>query len=735
MWRMPPGVSRVVSDAEVALSGQRRVVGAFVVSALMVLLLTNTNPMPGTYGLTVIPRGLLAGLVAGLLFTDGELWIPALCGAGGALVGLLGLAAGGAIATVPQMLGTISGAALTAVGASFAARERLHRIIAALGLCAIAVMFLWQAGVLPGPYRPVARAWAESRLVDAPAETQAFDGQIYLKTLHLVEKGEPFYDAFATAFEADRRNGGPPASALGYRQPWPWLLWSVLPGSGGPAVRAWFVATVLIGLLCAYLTARRYLQPSAALLAPALVAAYFTPMTYSTWLFVPDLWAGIIAIALLWALSRKRWVAAALLLTLAVAFREIAAIFTVAYLAAWLINARRREELAGLSIALLGPAVVLAMHVQLAPAISGTFDISPWLHGGFTRMLSALRFNGEFMAFGSATLVVMPVLSIVGAAFARPAWRRNALLAFLLVPLAFLTVFSAGEWGAYWLSIIQPAMLTLAPLALIPLLPTAELLFAPARSKPGMVRVVLPAYNEEKSIGDLLDRIIAVMEAQKQAYAVLVVDDGSSDATAAQAKTRSDRAPVTVVTNKRNLGLGGAIARGLKAAAFASGDDDVIVTLDADLTQEPENIPDLIAAYRRGADLVIASRYRPGSKVIGLSRFRHFLTMGARAVMGTFMSVEGVRDYSCGFRLYSGPLLRRAFEGLGDGFVTQRGFACMVEILGRLRRVAVVDEVPFVLHYEAKRQASAMNIGRTVRSYWSVLRDVNVDEWLGRTCE
>lgn len=239
------------------------------------------------------------------------------------------------------------------------------------------------------------------------------------------------------------------------------------------------------------------------------------------------------------------------------------------------------------------------------------------------------------------------------------------------------------------------------------------------------LQVVLPAFNESRSIADLIGRLAEVLGSQGIDYGILVVDDGSSDSTAEDARRAGEGLPVSVVSNQHNMGLGRTISRGMRLASESAGSGDVIVTLDADLTQDPIYIPSMIEAYRSGCDIVIASRFRPGSKVHGLSAFRKLMTAGARIGCTIALNVPGVRDYSCGFRLYDAVQLREMFERYGDSFVQQNGFACMVEILGKMRRHARVCEVPFELHYEAKRSASSMRVWRTVGQYVDVIRDVH----------
>jgi dolichol-phosphate mannosyltransferase len=226
--------------------------------------------------------------------------------------------------------------------------------------------------------------------------------------------------------------------------------------------------------------------------------------------------------------------------------------------------------------------------------------------------------------------------------------------------------------------------------------------------------VVLPAYNEAPNLVPLLDRIAASLQGIE--HRVLVVDDGSVDDTAAIAERRASSG-VVLQKNPRNLGLAETIKRGMVAAVEqAGGADDVIVTMDADNTQPPELIPSMLEQIRAGSDLVIASRYRPGARVRGLSVPRRGLSLGASLLFRASLPIAGVRDYTCGFRAYRASLLRQAFDRFGaDQLVAERGFSCMVDILLRLRSLKpVVSEVPLDLRYDYKRGASKMRVARTV---------------------
>lgn len=238
-----------------------------------------------------------------------------------------------------------------------------------------------------------------------------------------------------------------------------------------------------------------------------------------------------------------------------------------------------------------------------------------------------------------------------------------------------------------------------------------------------VVRWVIPAYDEAASIADLLRRIAEVCAENRWDYRITVVDDGSTDGTGDLARGAGVKY-LEVLRQEPNQGLGRAIRRGLRAAAMPAVSGDIIITLDADLTQDPGYARAMIERLDAGADVVIASRYRRGSGVQGLSFLRRIMSYGASGLVTMLRPIRGVRDYSCGFRAYRAGVVSRAFERWGDGFVEEAGFGCMLEIAERLREACVFAEVPFVLRYDLKRRGSAIPLARTVLAYGRVLRRV-----------
>lgn len=246
-----------------------------------------------------------------------------------------------------------------------------------------------------------------------------------------------------------------------------------------------------------------------------------------------------------------------------------------------------------------------------------------------------------------------------------------------------------------------------------------------------MIILCVPAYNEEASIGLLLERIDrAALEIKRQIF-VLVVNDGSTDSTRQIVLEQSSKSRVQVrlVDHPENSGLGAAIRTGLMAAVeIAGSDDDVIATMDADNTHDPLLLDRIAEVIESGADLVIASRYRKGGKEIGLSFKRKILSKGAGCLLKIFFPVKNARDYSSGFRGYRASLLKKGFEKWGKNLVESNGFSCMAELLVKLSSIkmknrmnARVEEVPLVLRYDLKSGKSKMPVMATVSQYFRLI--------------
>jgi len=228
--------------------------------------------------------------------------------------------------------------------------------------------------------------------------------------------------------------------------------------------------------------------------------------------------------------------------------------------------------------------------------------------------------------------------------------------------------------------------------------------------------IVLPAFNEAAA----LPRLLGAMERVAGApfWRVVVVDDGSTDGTAAVARAHAGRLALTVLEHGANRGLAAAVRTGLGRACAQAPADAVVITMDADDTHDPAQIPRMVEAIRAGADVVIASRYRRGARQAGVPLHRVLLSAAAGWVLRVRFGLPGVRDYSCGFRAYRAGLLQRAHAAYGSRLVESRGFVVMTELLIKLVPLHPrVVEVPLELRYDRKVGPSKMPAAQTIVGY------------------
>ncbi len=229
---------------------------------------------------------------------------------------------------------------------------------------------------------------------------------------------------------------------------------------------------------------------------------------------------------------------------------------------------------------------------------------------------------------------------------------------------------------------------------------------------------VLPAYNEQDSLPNLLKRIAALQDIPLDRVTVFVVDDGSTDKTASIVSEGVPGLDIKLVSHKKNMGLGQAVQTGIKEVINIASDNDIIIIMDADDTHDVGLLSSMLRKIDDGADMVIASRFVTGGDDSSAPAFRRFLSRGAIYVFSTFLPLNGINDFTSGYRAYRTCLLRVASTHWGERLIEEQGFACMVELLLKLRHWSpVIEEVPMNLRYDRKLSESKLKLGKTLLQY------------------
>lgn len=212
--------------------------------------------------------------------------------------------------------------------------------------------------------------------------------------------------------------------------------------------------------------------------------------------------------------------------------------------------------------------------------------------------------------------------------------------------------------------------------------------------------VIMPTYDEADNIEQVVGRLrVSVPSAH-----VLVVDDASPDGTGQMAEALAAADPqVRVLHRPAKEGLGAAYLTGF-AWGLRRG-YDVLVEMDADGSHLPEQLPRLLTAHERGADLVLGSRWVPGGSVVNWPRRRELLSRAANRYVRLALRLP-LRDATAGFRLFDAG----AVEHLELDDVASQGYCFQVDLARRAVAAGLeVAEVPitFVERTQGKSKMAA----------------------------
>lgn len=171
------------------------------------------------------------------------------------------------------------------------------------------------------------------------------------------------------------------------------------------------------------------------------------------------------------------------------------------------------------------------------------------------------------------------------------------------------------------------------------------------------ISVVIPLYNEAESLPELTEWIRRVMKENNFSYEIIFVNDGSTDDSWNVIKRLSENAPsIHAISFSRNYGKSPALNSG-----FRKAEGDVVITMDADLQDSPDEIPELYRMItQEGYDLVSGwkkKRYDPLSKTIPTKLFN----ATARKVSG----IKNLHDFNCGLKAYRKAVVKH-IEVYGD---------------------------------------------------------------------
>jgi dolichol-phosphate mannosyltransferase len=232
-----------------------------------------------------------------------------------------------------------------------------------------------------------------------------------------------------------------------------------------------------------------------------------------------------------------------------------------------------------------------------------------------------------------------------------------------------------------------------------------------------VIHVVVPVFNEAGNAEAMAAQIRDRLDPLGVPYRVVLVDDGSSDGTAEVFRRAAPGA--TVLAHPENRGPGAAFRTGFLHVLGAADPLDLVVTMEGDQTSDPRVLPRMLhRVWEEGDDIVLASCYLYGGGIRGTNLHRVGLSHLANGLMKKALGLSGLATLSSFYRVYQVSALQAMRARYGDGFITSRGFECMVEVLYRAARLRLrISEVPMTLDGSRRVGRSKMRVLRTSLAY------------------
>jgi dolichol-phosphate mannosyltransferase len=180
-----------------------------------------------------------------------------------------------------------------------------------------------------------------------------------------------------------------------------------------------------------------------------------------------------------------------------------------------------------------------------------------------------------------------------------------------------------------------------------------------ARANPP-VAIILPTYCEAETIESLIHELLNSIPNTT----IIVIDDSSPDGTAEIVrKLQEQNKNILLHVRPTKLGLGTAITTGFQLALSLPNHPQHIITMDADYSHSPQDIPRLLNEAENGKDLVVGSRYAKGGKIVGWSPIRLIISRIANIIAFTVTKIH-LKDFTSGFRCYSAKCLNSVLPHL-----------------------------------------------------------------------
>jgi glycosyltransferase involved in cell wall biosynthesis len=218
--------------------------------------------------------------------------------------------------------------------------------------------------------------------------------------------------------------------------------------------------------------------------------------------------------------------------------------------------------------------------------------------------------------------------------------------------------------------------------------------------------ICIPTYNEAPTVGVLLWRIRAIFQEYSREYEIVAYDDASTDSTADTLEPYKEVLPLSVLRGKIRAGYPAAVEACFREVVRRTRYPrrDAIIVMQADFTDAPEQLPELVRRFEGGADVVVADRTGSAELPKPVRRLKLLSSL----LVKRFTGLTGVGDPFSGFRLYRVSVIKDLLAARGNaGLVSAPGLAANLQLLLAASRVARrVESVPLLASYDVRLRES-----------------------------
>lgn len=240
-----------------------------------------------------------------------------------------------------------------------------------------------------------------------------------------------------------------------------------------------------------------------------------------------------------------------------------------------------------------------------------------------------------------------------------------------------------------------------------------------------MIKIIFCALNEEQNLQKLLVNLSHEMQVMQRDFEIIACLDGSTDGSLRVLEDFSKFHSVKVLPLKNERGLGLAYKRLFLDVIQNSAPDDLVISLDADSTHNPEQIPQMIEHFENNSlDFLVASRFCGNSVMADFPIHRQFISKSISILLQNLFAVrkingEKLQDFTSGYRVYKVGNLQKLYAQQKNEFISEPEFTYTCELLIKLARLnSRLDEIAISYDYGKKIGKSKLRI---MRNFWRLM--------------